>query len=100
MSSDRYPVSKENRRGMALIVAVVCIIIMALAFKCHTLIERNNVYARQIESLEQKITEEEGRGESIEAFRKYTRTNAYIEKVAREKLGLVYPDEVIFQPKE
>lgn len=85
---------------MALIVAVVCIIIMALAVKCHALVERNNVYARQIESLEQKITEEEGRGESIESFRKYTRTDAYVEKVAREKLGLVYPDEVIFQPKE
>ena len=100
MSSDRYPVSRENRRGMVLIVAVVCIIIVALTVKCRTLADRNAVYAQQIETLEQRITEEEGRGESIESFRRYTHTNAYIEKVAREKLGLVYPDEVIFQPQE
>ena len=85
---------------MILIIVVVCVIITALAVKCRSLTERNDAYARQIESLEQKITEEVGRGESIETFRKYTHTKAYIEKVAREKLGLVYPDEVIFQPQE
>ena len=62
MSSDRYPVSRENRRGMVLIVAVVCIIIVALTVKCRALADRNDVYAQQIETLEQKITEEEGRG--------------------------------------
>ena len=79
---------------------MVCIIITALAVKCRSLTDKNDAYAHQIATLEEKISEEEGRGERIEAFRKYTRTNAYIEKVAREKLGLVYPDEVIFQPQE
>ena len=83
-----------------MIIVVVCIIIAALAARCRSLADRNDAYAEQIEQLEEKISEEEGRGESIESFRKYTHTNAYIEKVAREKLGLVYPDEVIFQPQE
>lgn len=100
MMSDRHPVTKENRRGMILIIAVVCILTVALVVKCRSLADRNDVYAVQIESLEQKISEEKGRTESIERFRNYAHTNAYIEKVAREKLGLVYPDEVIFQPKE
>ena len=77
-----------------MIIVVVCIIIAALAVRCRSLADRNDAYAEQIEQLEEKISEEEGRGESIESFRKYTHTNAYIEKVAREKLGLVYPDEV------
>ena len=100
MSSNRYPLSRENRRGMILIIFVVCIIIVALAVRCRSLADRNAAYAQQIESLEQKITEEQGRGESIESFRRYTHTNAYVEKVAREKLGLVYPEEVIFQPRQ
>lgn len=100
MSSNRYPVSRENRRGMVLIIVVVCIIIVALTVKCRALADRNEVYGQQIETLEQKITEEEERGEKIEAFRRYTHTDAYVEKVAREKLGLVYPDEVIFQRQE
>lgn len=99
MSSGRHPVSRENRRGVLLIIIVVCIIIVALAVRCRTLADRNSAYAQQIETLERKITEEQGRGENIETFRNYTNTNAYVEKVAREKLGLVYPDEVIFQPR-
>ena len=85
---------------MILIIVVVCILFIALAVRCRSLAERNDAYAQQIESLEQKISEEQGRGENIEALRNYSHTNAYIEKVAREKLGLVYPDEVIFQPQE
>lgn len=100
MKSDRHPVSKETRRGMILIIVVVCIIITALAVRCRSLTDRNSTYAQQIEILEEKISEEQGRSESIETFRKYTNTNAYVEKVAREKLGLVYPDEVIFQSRE
>ena len=98
MRSDRHPVSRENRRGMILIIVVVGIIIVALAVKCRSLSTRNETYARQIETLEQKISEERGRSENIETFRRYTKTNAFVEKLAREKLGLVYPDEVIIQP--
>ena len=98
--SNRYPVSRENRRGMILIIFVVSIIIIALAVRCHSLTEKNSTYAQQIEQLEQKISEEKGRSENIDTFRKYTHTNAFVEKLAREKLGLVYPEEVIFQPRQ
>ncbi len=85
---------------MILIILVVCILIVVLAFRCRVLADKNAAYAEQIESLEGKITEEKGRTESIEKLRDYTGTKAYTEKVAREKLGLVYPDEVIFVPSE
>ena len=55
---------------------------------------KNDAYAQQIEMLQQQITEENDRTENIEEFRSYTKTDPYIEKVAREKLGLVYPDEI------
>ncbi len=100
MSSNRHPVSKENRTGMILIILVVCILIIALAVQCASIADKNDAYAHQIENLAQKITEEQGRSEYIESFRNYTHTDAYTEKVAREKLGLVYPDEVIFRPSE
>ncbi len=100
MLSNKHPVSKENRRGMVLIIVVVAILFTALAVKCSSLSEKNDSYVRQIGTLEQKITDEKERSKSIETFRNYTHTNAYVEKIAREKLGLVYPDEVIFQPRE
>ena len=84
---------------MRLIVVVVLIMVIALAVRCRSLMIRNDAYAQQISQLEQQITEENGRTENIEEFREYTKTDPYIEKIAREKLGLVYPDETIFQPE-
>ena len=58
MSSNRYPVSRENRRGMIMIIVVVCIIITALAVKCRSLSDKNDAYAQQIATLEDKISDE------------------------------------------
>ena len=38
--------------------------------------------------------------EEIEEFNKYTKTTKYIEDIAREKLGLVYEDEIIIKTDE
>lgn len=99
-SGAKRPVYKGNRNGMILIALVVAILFVALALQCRQLVRKNAAYAQQIETLEQAITEEDGRAEKIEEFRSYTSTDAYIEKAAREKFGLVYPDEMIFEPAE
>ena len=99
-SKNSRPVSDANRRGMRLIAVVVLIMVIALAVRCRSLINKNETYAQQIDMLEQQITEENDRTVNIEEFRDYTKTHPYIEKVAREKLGLVYPDEIIFQPED
>ena len=83
---------------MMLITVVVLIMMIALTVRCKALLDRNEAYAQQIGELQQQITEENDRTQSIEEFRDYTKSDAYVEKVAREKLGLVYPDEMIFQP--
>ena len=38
--------------------------------------------------------------EEIEEFRKYTETKKYVEEVAKERLGLVYEDEILFKATE
>ena len=37
--------------------------------------------------------------QEISDYSAYVKTKQYIEEVAREKLGLVYKDEIIFQSK-
>ena len=39
----------------------------------------------------------QSRAEQIEEFGKYTQTKAYVEEVAKDKLGLVYEGEILFQ---
>lgn len=48
--------------------------------------------------LERLIEEEKQRTAEIADYRAYIETKSYIEEVAREVLGLVYPNEIIFKP--
>ena len=47
-----------------------------------------------------QIEAEEKRAEDLKEYEKYTKTAAYVEEVAKDKLGLVYEDEVVFQAEE
>ena len=50
----------------------------------------------QISQLEADIAEAEGRLAQVQDMDRLAQSDAYIEKIAREKLGLVLPDETVF----
>ena len=95
----RQQISQETKQGMILIMAVVLVLVAVLISQSRQLSAKNQAYEEQIAALEMQMTEEEGRSVKIEDFRDYTKTDTYAEKMAREKFGLVYPDEVIFKPE-
>ena len=47
--------------------------------------------------LTDQLEEERGRQEEIQSYESYVGTPEYIERIAKSKLGLVYPDEIIFK---
>lgn len=57
-------------------------------------------YQEKEQNLQEQIDYELKRAEEIREFEKYTKTKKYIEEIAREKLGLVYEDEVLIQMEE
>ena len=56
-------------------------------------------YISKEEALQRQIMEEEERKELLEEKKKYVTTNKYVEEVARDRLGFLYPDEVLLQEK-
>lgn len=62
--------------------------------------QRNYAYQMREEALQEAIAQEEKRAEEIEELEAYTKTKKYVEDVAKEKLGLVYEDEIIFKSKD
>ena len=56
---------------------------------------RNN--EARIEELQTQMDKEKQRSAEIDEFVKETQTRKYIEDIARQKLGLVYPGEIIFE---
>ena len=78
--------------GVILLVAVVSVSSISLRAK-------NESYMEQEAELEAQIQEEKERTKEIEQMEEYVGTNEYIEQTARDKLGLIYENEIIFKRK-
>lgn len=87
----------ENRLGM--MVAVIAIMIMTgvVGINSVSLKQKEQRYAAREQELMELIEAETARSEELEAFATYTKTKKYAEEVAKDKLGLVYENEIIFQ---
>lgn len=88
---------KRNRISMIVISGIVMIL---MVFLVH---QRNNVqaqldryYAQEV-ALKEKIAAENARTKEIDQLKEYMKTDEYAEEVAREKLGLVKDNEIVFQ---
>ena len=90
----------QNRFAMMSISTVVLMLLVVISFKSIELHAKNDDYAAREEVLMKQIEEEQERTEEIAEYRKYVKTKKYVEEVAKDKLGLVYRDEVIFKPEE
>ena len=55
-------------------------------------------YEIRLKNLTAQKEEEEQRALDLEEERKYVQTKEYIKEVAKEKLGLVDPDEILLKP--
>ena len=71
-----------------------------LVFGTFQLQQKNQAYQQQEEELLAQISEEEERTQEIEELKKYVQTKKYVEEVAKERLGLVYEDEILFKATE
>ena len=79
---------------------VVLVMLLVVAVNNRRLEKKLVEYRVKEQTLTEQIEAERQRTEEIEEFKKYTETKKYIEEVAREKLGLVYEDEIIIQTDE
>lgn len=89
--------SRQNRLSMFLAVLVVVIMLIAVAVNSVSLTRRLKENRIRSQELQREIDLEIQRKADIEEYRRYTGTDAYIEEVAREKLGLIYEGETVFK---
>lgn len=91
---------KTRQKNLSLVAFVVVVLCCVVSFKKIELNQKIASYEKKIAQLEVEKAEEEQRTEEIEEYRAYVQTKKFIEQEARDKLGLVYPDEIIFEPEE
>lgn len=93
----RKKLSSSNRRGMVTIAGIVMVLLVSLLVQSHKLSLQNTAYEAQKAELEAQLKDEELRAEEIENLKDYVDTTEFIEKIARDKLGLVHSGEILFQ---
>ena len=57
-------------------------------------------YSAQISELKKEKKKLNEQKAEIKDYESYAKTKEYTEEVARDKLGLVYPNEIIFEPND
>ena len=88
---------RKNLISMVLAVTVVLLILALVMINGISLRKRLKENLARERSLEIEIQTEKDRAADIEEYRRYTGTDAYIEEIAREKLGLIYEGETVFK---
>ncbi len=88
---------KRARTGKICISCMVLILAGILSFQIVRLHNRDEEYQEQQEQLAAELAEEEQRAEDLQRQQEYVGSDAYVEDVARAKLGMVYPDEILFK---
>ncbi|MBQ6787207.1 MAG: septum formation initiator family protein [Lachnospiraceae bacterium] len=78
-------------------VSAILMIIAVVGVNSLSLRQKQEKYAAREQELLQQISEEEARTEELKELETYTKTKKYAEEVAKDKLGLVYENEIIFQ---
>lgn len=95
---------KKNRRhtriGLLSIAGFVCVFLIIFLIANNNLKSKSAENQAKIEELQESIEEQKKRSEGLDEQKEYTKTKEYIEKIAKEKLGLVYPNEIIFKTNE
>lgn len=91
---------REHRRtGLGLIAVIVFLLCGLISFKRMELDAKVTKCKEQLATENREKETQEKRAKDLEEYKAYIQTDQFIEEVAREKLGLVYEDEIIFESK-
>ena len=96
---------RKRREGWSNSLAIIGITVVVLSLalvvniKNHSMEKKVMEYQAKEESLTRQVENEQKRAAELEERRVYVQTKQYSEEVAKQKLGLVKPDEVLLKPR-
>lgn len=90
----------SNRREMICISAVILVLMGVVFVQSDRLQKKNQAYENKIEDLNGQIAQESERAAEIEELRAYVQTPEYAAQAAKERLGMVGEDEILFRAAE
>lgn len=91
---------KYSKFGTAIIIFSILLLAVIVSYKSMELREKKHMLEVQAEELQEQIQAAETEYQSLKEQEEYMQTKKWVEDVARNQLGLVYPDEIVIRPEE
>lgn len=89
----------QYKRSMLAVSAVLVLLMVVVSVNGITLRAKEKAYLAQEAELKEQIEDEKARSSEIDDLESYVGTDEYVEEVAKDKLGLVNENEIIFKGK-
>ena len=90
---------QKHKRSMLGISLVIVMMMAVVSINRVSLNAKEKDYQAQMAELQTQIDEEKERAEEIDQLEEYVGTDEYVEEVAKDKLGMVHENEIIFRPE-
>ena len=87
----------SNRVAIKGITAVVCLLLVVLLFHGHSLQQKVKENEVRLTQLQEAYEQEQERTKEIEELQEYMQSEEYMEKYAKEKIGLLKENEILFK---
>lgn len=91
---------KQNKLALFLVTFVMLFFVGIVTVNSYSLRQKRDILLQKEADLNAQLEEQDERKQELVELKKYTQTKKYAEEVAKEKLGLVYEDEIIFKPQD
>ena len=88
---------RRNRSGMAIIACVVLSVCVVLMYNSVKLNDKLDGYKASVAELQSQIEDQTEMKAALENKQNYMNSDEYYKELAREKLGLAGPDDIIFK---
>ena len=93
----RTAVGKKKASARFYIFIVLALLMGVMVFQLVSLSRKQKNYLREVESLKKELAAEKVKSEELKDYEAYTKTEEYIENMARMKGGLVKENEIVFR---
>lgn len=87
----------NNRTGKLCISMIVVVFVAVMSVQIVKTYEKDQDYIAQQAELEEQLAAEQERQTELKEYENYTKSQEYIEDIAKSKLGLAYDNEIIFK---
>lgn len=91
---------KHSKVCTAIILLTLVVLTVVVYANIQSLKAQTSDYSLKVSELQEQLEAAQEEYEELEATEKYMATDEYVEDVARNQLGLVYPDEIIIRPSD